>query len=248
MGKDTHVARTHTRTLTPATGDSSPCGRAAVLWSSPLPRGGDFRRDIQEPPGASAGALGSSAPATGTEGSSALTHLGPEIKSFGPRAETQPVSGPLELAAQQTTAAASPDAALVPEGDGGGVGVGRLLPAASALTPKASGVPGSKLERGRGCCSFSAWSGGRSAVRMVRPGPPSLIRTEKRPWETWREVPRRRSSPCLCIQSHHRWALAGQTVPDNRYTTRLREFPGGPVVRVRHFRCHGPGFNPWLGN
>ena len=26
------------------------------------------------------------------------------------------------------------------------------------------------------------------------------------------------------------------------------EFPGGPVVRPRHFHCHGPGFNPWLGD
>ena len=26
------------------------------------------------------------------------------------------------------------------------------------------------------------------------------------------------------------------------------EFPGGPVVRTRHFHCLGPGFNPWSGN
>ena len=27
-----------------------------------------------------------------------------------------------------------------------------------------------------------------------------------------------------------------------------REFLGGPVVRTQHFHCHGPRFNPWLGN
>ena len=27
-----------------------------------------------------------------------------------------------------------------------------------------------------------------------------------------------------------------------------REFPGGPVVRTRHFHCRGPEFNPSLGN
>ena len=28
----------------------------------------------------------------------------------------------------------------------------------------------------------------------------------------------------------------------------LREFPDGPLVRVRHHHCQGPGFNPWSGN
>ena len=31
-------------------------------------------------------------------------------------------------------------------------------------------------------------------------------------------------------------------------TEEEREFPGGPVVRSRHFPCRGPGFNPWSGN
>ena len=28
----------------------------------------------------------------------------------------------------------------------------------------------------------------------------------------------------------------------------LREFPGGPVVKILCFHYQGPGFNPWLGN
>ena len=28
----------------------------------------------------------------------------------------------------------------------------------------------------------------------------------------------------------------------------LREFPGGPVVRIPHFHCWGPRFNPWVGS
>ena len=27
-----------------------------------------------------------------------------------------------------------------------------------------------------------------------------------------------------------------------------REFPGGPGVKTWHFHCHGPRFDPWLGN
>ena len=29
---------------------------------------------------------------------------------------------------------------------------------------------------------------------------------------------------------------------------KLREFPGGPVVRTPHFHCQGPGFSPWSGS
>ena len=25
------------------------------------------------------------------------------------------------------------------------------------------------------------------------------------------------------------------------------DFPGIPVVKILHFQCRGPGFNPWLG-
>ena len=31
-------------------------------------------------------------------------------------------------------------------------------------------------------------------------------------------------------------------------TNKVVEFPGGPVVRTRHFHCLGPRFIPWLGN
>ena len=27
-----------------------------------------------------------------------------------------------------------------------------------------------------------------------------------------------------------------------------RDFPGGPVLKILHFQCGGPGFNPWSGN
>lgn len=139
MGGKGHArTRTHTRTLTPAAGDSSPCGRAAVLWSRPLPRGGTSGGTTRSPlcrrPRAQRAGHWDRRP---------LTHLGPEIKSFGPRAETQQISGPLELAAQQTTAAASPDAALVAEGGGGGMGSG-----VCCLRADPEGLRGPSVEAG----------------------------------------------------------------------------------------------------
>lgn len=100
--------------------------------AAPLPWGGDFRRDIQELTRGSAFSgqhqnLRPSSLTAGTEGSSVLTHPRPEIKSFGPRGETQQSQGlwswfPGEREEEW--------------------GSRRLLPTDSGLTLKASGVPG----------------------------------------------------------------------------------------------------------
>ena len=31
-------------------------------------------------------------------------------------------------------------------------------------------------------------------------------------------------------------------------STKCREFPGGPLVKIQCFHCHGPMFDPWMGN
>ena len=28
----------------------------------------------------------------------------------------------------------------------------------------------------------------------------------------------------------------------------MRDFSGGSVVKILHYECRGPGFNPWSGN
>ena len=32
------------------------------------------------------------------------------------------------------------------------------------------------------------------------------------------------------------------------FQARMRDFPGGPVVKTLRFHCRGHGFYPWLGN
>ena len=32
------------------------------------------------------------------------------------------------------------------------------------------------------------------------------------------------------------------------FKTKIRDFPGGPVVKTLCFHCRGQGFDPWLGN
>ena len=43
-------------------------------------------------------------------------------------------------------------------------------------------------------------------------------------------------SPCLHLLG----------IKDTKW--RVGEFPGSPVVRIRHFHCQGPGYDPWYGN
>ena len=35
---------------------------------------------------------------------------------------------------------------------------------------------------------------------------------------------------------------------ENIFLKIIGKFPGGPVIRIWHTQCQGPGFNPWLRN
>ena len=43
--------------------------------------------------------------------------------------------------------------------------------------------------------------------------------------------------------------VAGEIAVQSRKNEkeRVRDFPGGPVVRTLPFKCRGQGFNPWSG-
>ena len=34
----------------------------------------------------------------------------------------------------------------------------------------------------------------------------------------------------------------------NKIGMTLGDFPGGPVVKIPHSQCRGPGFDPWSGS
>ena len=55
-----------------------------------------------------------------------------------------------------------------------------------------------------------------------------------------------RANPCP--QGAHSFFLESGQHMRNIWRTKMRDFPGGPVVQTLCFQCRGHGFNPWSGN